>query len=508
MNCKNCGKIISDFMNFCPYCGHLEGKTVSINNIAKDKENIETLFQEERYDEILEYAIQGSNIAKSYYINYVISMADEPQWTDDEDFKNNLKKRKNSLFPTTALGVYLFYHGKKGFLGITDDASIDNGRNLIQQNARNDEPAAMTIFAKWLLHGEGVDKDAFSAYRMMKAAAEKDYPPAIYQLGTWHYDGIEGISKNEEHGYELVEKAAFLGDVSAYEMIAKKHTGWFEESLGIAISTESLADIFKMITHQIQYNSNEECVDWKIEYDKCMCSNDFVALYKKIKKANAEKNLNLLIWLRLLLSNLLDLPLNDTNVENVLKIKADTEKALRLVEQYTCPQHFLHFKDDLKKLRLKFDDEIMERLMGDVSLILRSKCKRQASTYVSYLKSREEDKKAKDTKGGFIGGIIISIIVGIFFLPAGIILGVLFVLGKLLYMKDQLNFKKISNSSRNDYLLINSLIGYGYSPLEPWMIDEIKYYVGDEYQNEVPSILQQNSEFCAKYSAKQESEKT
>lgn len=489
MNCKNCGKIISDFMNFCPYCGHLEGKSVKIKNVAEGKENIEALFQDERYDEILELAIQGNNIAKCYYVNYVMSIANKSQLNDDSDFKTNLKNKKSSLFPTTALGIYLFYHGKKGFLGITDDESMNEGRNLVKKNARNDEPAAMTILAEWLLLGEGENKDVSAAYRMMKAAAEKNYPPALYQLGWWHYKGIAGISKNEEQGYELIEKAAFLGDVSAYQMIAKKHDNWFGEELEFAISKDNLSDILKMITHQKEFDADEVCTHWGAEYDKCMCANDFVELYKSIKKENVENNVNLLKWIELLLCNLLDIPLNETNIEDSLKIKSDMEKAIKLVERYTCPQHFLHFKDDLKKLQLKFNDEIMERLMKDVSLILRSKCKSQASAYVSYLKSREEDKKAKDTKGGLIGGIIISIIVGIFFLPAGIILGVLFIIGKLLYMKDQMNFKKVSNSSKNDYLLVNSLIGYGYTPLESWMIDEVKYYEGDEYQNSVPSIL-------------------
>ena len=508
MNCTHCGKIILDFMNYCPYCGHLEGNPVNTVDIVQEKEAIESLFQDEQYDRILEHAIQGSNIAKSYYVNYVLWMADQSQITDDEEFINNLKQKGNtSIFPMTALGIYLFYHGKKGFLGITNDDAIDKGRGIIQKSSDNGEPAAMTIVAEWLLTGDNVTKDEFSAYRMMKSAAEAGYPPAIYQLGIWHYKGIGGISKNKEQGFSLIEKAAFLGDVSAYQMISKKHDNWFKEELETAITSDDLLEIYKLITRQNQNSDDEFSTDWKREYNQCVNVNDYVALYKKIKKSNADnENIpNLLNWIELLLTNLLDLPLNETNIEDTLKIKADTEKALHLAEQYTCPQHFLHFKDDLKKLQLSFDDEVMSWLMEDVSLILRPKCKSQVSAYLSYLKSREKAVKATETIGNAIGGfiatIIISTIISVFFLPAGIIFFALVTIGHLMQQKEKSDFKKMNKTSRSDYLLINSLVGYGYSPIEPWMTEEVKYYEGDEYQNNIPSVLQQKEDKMKKSSA-------
>ena len=62
--------------------------------------------------------------------------------------------------------------------------------------------------------------------------------------------------------------------------------------------------------------------------------------------------------------------------------------------------------------------------------------------------------------------------------------------------------------SRDDYLLINSLVGYGYSPIEPWMIDAVKYYEGDEYYNSVPSILHQEDKKSKPSATKKATTKT
>lgn len=481
-------------MNFCPYCGHLEGKKAATNNHGKDKETLELMYQKKQFDEIFENAASGNIIAKYYYIAYVMTMADRSHLADDKEFTESFKTRIESgcTFSESALGIYLYCRGKKTFLGVTDDSLINKGRKLIQRSSDNGEPASRVIVAEWLLHGDGVTKNVGEAYREMKAIAEEGYPHAMYKLGLWHYQGIEGISKDEQRGYEFVEKAAFWGDFTARNQIREKNNAWFDQDLKSALSDEDLMEIDKLITHQDRCDYFFYDASWKDEYDKCTRAKDFLSFYKTLPQdKTGNKNVApFLEWIELLIANLLDLPINKSNIENALKIKADTEKALNLAEQYTCPQHFLHFKDDIKKLELHFDDEVIAWLLNRISILLRPKCQKEVAKYINYLETRGKDIKAKDTKGGVLGGIIIAVIIGIFFWPAGIAFGALVLIGKLMYTNDQVKFQMTSRTSKEDYLLINSLIGYGYSPFEPWMVNEIEYYEGDEYSNNVPSILQ------------------
>ena len=74
--------------------------------------------------------------------------------------------------------------------------------------------------------------------------------------------------------------------------------------------------------------------------------------------------------------------------------------------------------------------------------------------------------------------------------------------------KEKIDFKKMHRKSRDDYLLINSLVGYGYSPIEPWMIDAVKYYEGNEYYNSVPSILHQEDKKSKPSATKKATTKT
>ena len=71
MKCNKCHCVLDEQMNFCPICGNQVGKAVDITNLYENKKTIEKLYSDKEYDQILNFAMMGDNIAKCYYIEYI-----------------------------------------------------------------------------------------------------------------------------------------------------------------------------------------------------------------------------------------------------------------------------------------------------------------------------------------------------------------------------------------------------------------------------------------------------
>ena len=368
---------------------------------------------------------------------------------------------------------------------------------MIRESAESDEPSAMVIWSKLLLSGYGIEKDAFTAYKMMKSAANQGYPPAIYTLGLWHCQETAGISKNEELGNELIEKAAFLGDKSAQNYIRKKDSKWLDTELAYAISDEDMKNTMSLILPEGGENDDMIPGCFFEEYGRCKEKEDYIQLYKLLRDKYADESTNdLLYFLKQLIINITGYSLNTMSIEEAQALEDVTGRISKLADSYELPQHYLHLKEDIKTLEIDIVDEDVPIVMRKISNGLRDKCEKEVYEYIAYSKAKEDAKN--DGMGCIMTIAILVAIIGFMFFPVVAWLAIGFILLCILVqLTSKSTFKKISRTNKESYLLVNELLGYGYSLLTDSDLDP-KYSYGEYnekevYNNSVPSVLSKNT---------------
>jgi len=499
MNCKHCNKVIADSMKFCPYCGNKTDCEISrIENDLIAWEQMKGLYHDGNHQELLTYALEGDIFAKFYYLKYIDDMADKKSLSTETGIAKTLKKYmdEGSVFAKAILGLCRYVY-KISFSGVTDDWDESKGERLIRESAESEEPVAMVVWGKFLFNGYRIEKDVFTAYKMMKSAANQGYPPAIYTLGLWHCQETAGISKNEELGNELIEKAAFLGEKSAQNYIRKKDSKWLDTELGYAISDDDLKSTISLIVSEANESDMVIPVSLREEYGRCQDKDDYIRLYKLLRDeyANDENIKDLFESLKQFIIGITGYSLDKMSIEDAEAWEKVMERIEELTDRYTLPQHYLHFKDDIKTLEIDIADEDVPTAMLNVSQGLRSKCEKDVEKYIAYSKAKE-DAKLDDVGCVVILGIIVAIIGFMIFPIVGWIAGVFSLLCMIMIKSTQSAFKKISITNKESYLMVNELIGYGYSLFikSDW---DPKYSYGEYnekevYNNTVPSVLSEN----------------
>lgn len=486
-------------MNFCPFCGNQIGQAIDIINSYENKEIIEKSFHDKQYDQLLDFAMAGDNIAKGYYIEYVGDQAVKGYFYDWDSIFEKLISAKNNgnSFAIAAYGIFQYEQAKKGALGVSDTNTMEHSYKLIEKAANMNEPAAMTELGVWLCDGtDYVKKDEYRGYQLIKRAADMGYPQALRILGYWHYKGSRNISVNEDLGFELIERAAFMGEYSARHIILEENPDWLNDALTYSTSNETVESIVQLLKEPISpvpshIKENSEKDERKSEIfallEKCCSLDDYKLLHKQLKKrkdATSEEVQGDLRFIEMIIGSILGISITSENVENAENVKADVEKVENLIGKYTCPQHFLHFKGDLKRLNLSFEESVMNDLMDRASETLNAKCKKEYEAYQSYLDGVYLKDSSKGSLAGIIFWTILAFVVGAFFLPVGIVIGVIagIMWLSLIFSKSAGHTKTIS--SEQDFRLINSLFGYGYK------IGKIsEYYKDMPYTNTIGSVL-------------------
>ena len=500
MNCKYCNKVVSEMMTFCPYCGNrTDGEKSGFESKTDMRLQMATLYQNGKHDEILAYALEGDIFAKYYYKRYVQDMGNKGVLTNDKAFAVNLKKHmdEGSVFAKAILGICR-YNYKISFSGVTDDWDEGAGKRLIRESAESDEPVAMEIWGEFLLKGYGVEKDEVTAYKMMKSAANQGYPPAIYSLGLWHRQGTAGISKNEELGNELIEKAAFLGDQDAQSSMRKQNSKWLNTELGYAIADDNLKSTLSLISSEMNTEDSAIPISLCDEYGRCQDVEDYVRLYKLLRDeyADDENTKDLFESLKQFIVGITGYSLDKMSIEEAQAWDKIMGQITEMTDGYTLPQHYLHFKDDIKTLEIDIADEDVPVAMRIVSKGLRSKCEKDFKKYIEYSKAKE-DRKYPGFGCGLIFCSIIAIIGFMIFPIIGWIAGVFALLIILAKTSYESTFKKISRTNKESYLLVNALIGYGYalftkSDWDP-QYSYGEYNAKDVYENKIPSVYSKNT---------------
>lgn len=500
MNCKHCNKVIVGSMKFCPYCGNKtdDGEISRISNDLTSWEQMKGLYHDGNHQKLLTYALEGDIFAKFYYLRYISDMANQKSLSTETEIARKLKKHmdEGSVFAKAILGLCCYVY-KISFSGITDDWDESTGKRLIRESAESEEPLAMVFWGNLLFNGYKVEKDVFTAYKMMKSAADQGYPPAIYTLGLWHCQGTAGISKNEELGTSMIENAAFLGDLSAKNYIRKEDSKWLDTELSYSISDDDIGNTMALIADKTNVDNTMIPMALCEEYERCQCKEDYIRLYKLLRDeyADDENIRDLFESLKQFIIGITGYSLDKMSIEDAEAWEKVMGRIEELTDRYTLPQHYLHFKDDIKTLEIDITEEDIPNAMRNISQGLRNKCEKDVEKYIAYSKA-----KADTSAEGFGCVMTISIlmvVLGFMFFPvvAWIAIGFILLCG-LARLSLQVTFNKISITNKENYLLVNELIGYGYSLFKKSDWDP-KYSYGEYnekevYNNTVPSVLSEN----------------
>lgn len=79
---------------------------------------------------------------------------------------------------------------------------------LIEQAARQGDPAAMFTLSNMLEAGEGTRRDRAAAHHWLEAAVERECPPALQQLALYLQDGLMGYEADRMRAAQLMRLAA------------------------------------------------------------------------------------------------------------------------------------------------------------------------------------------------------------------------------------------------------------------------------------------------------------
>lgn len=504
MICSKCSNQINTQMNFCPYCGTRHRTAVKITDIAYLKREIEQLSKDNKYDDILDIAIQGNIIAKTFYINHIRNFA---QAHRGYNYKNVPELQKlqslclqNHAFGSAAYGIFL-YENSDAKIQAWDSKERNptkaEGISLIKKSAESREAAAITVLGEWTSQGiNGTSKDEFTAYRLIKEAAEQFYAPAMYLLGLWHYKGINGASKKEDIGYMMIEKAAFAGDADARKLILQNDDQWFQSEIGFTLPNDDIKRL-QNISESIcnpdvdSTNDNISVAEINKEIEACRSIADYIKIYKSIQKPSVpDSNKKAWSdWLNSMISSIIGIPLTDCSAVDIVKLKNDYRRAIELIKKYTSLPHFLHLKEDLERIGIHFEEVVIDELMNQASKLIRAKCPKTISSGISYKAATSEIEKSGFTFGMVIFSIIIAVVLSYFFGTVGIVIGIIIVLSAVMSWTTTKKNKRIASETKENYQLINAIIAYGYSPFEPYQEDNFQYDENAVYVNKTPSIL-------------------
>lgn len=118
----------------------------------------------------------------------------------------------------------------------------------LQTAAELGDAEATYAIGTWHLFGTYLERDVTKAFMLIKAAADSDYPPALFDLATMFEKG-EGTAKSEGAAFECYMRAALLGDKQAPAEVSRC---WY---YGIGIKkNERLAEVWS--EHSEEMNSS------------------------------------------------------------------------------------------------------------------------------------------------------------------------------------------------------------------------------------------------------------
>lgn len=362
MVCPKCKKIISDSMNFCPYCGFQINAQAARKKCLEEIENVDRWIEEKNYKMLLEMASDGNMHAKYLYIRYIQKQSRTSMPDREEDYPRLKELASNRTpFAMTAYAISLYYeYREKGMVeslseGIkTDKKKVAQAFELVNEAAEMGEAVAQFYLWNW----REEDGDDVRAYKLIAASAKQGYPPALYTLGIWHYEGTHGARKDIEKGYALIEKAAIHRYGEAVDFLKKEDKRWFDLNLCDALDEKLVktavqtlcvddnADILKKSEARKEREDAEDREKSIINdiLEKCTTFEDYVEAYRELE------------GIKFYIVDLSETKKNiKSKMESISHVSGNTiEEAIILKEQLDyCKQQMSSFRsiDDFAKFR-------------------------------------------------------------------------------------------------------------------------------------------------------------
>lgn len=362
MVCPKCKKIISDSMNFCPYCGFQINVQATRKKCLEEIENVDRWIEEKNYKMLLEMASDGNMHAKYLYIRYIQKQSRTSMPDREEDYPRLKELASNRTpFAMTAYAISLYYeYREKGMIeslseGIkTDKKKVAQAFELVNEAAEMGEAVAQFYLWNW----KEEDGDDVRAYKLIAASAKQGYPPALYTLGIWHYEGTHGARKDIEKGYALIEKAAIHRYGEAVDFLKKEDKRWFDLNLCDALDEKLVktavqtlcvddnADILKKSEARKEREDAEDREKSIINdiLEKCTTFEDYVEAYRELE------------GIKFYIVDLSETKKNiKSKMESISHVSGNTiEEAIILKEQLDyCKQEMSSFRsiDDFAKFR-------------------------------------------------------------------------------------------------------------------------------------------------------------
>jgi TPR repeat protein len=223
-------------MNFCPYCGYQIKPEAVRNRCLEQYDGVDNCVSNGNYRQLLDRAMSGDMYAMFCYVQHISSQSrtSVPDRTNEYDMLKEMAL-KSVPFAMTAYAISIYYENRErsGLVesfreGIKyNQEKVDEAFKLVNQAVNIGEPVAQ--YELWLWD-ENIKDDA-RAYKLVEASAKQEYPPAMYTLGMWHYEGTHGARKDAEKGYALIEKAAIYKHKKAIEFFKEADSHWDDLNL-------------------------------------------------------------------------------------------------------------------------------------------------------------------------------------------------------------------------------------------------------------------------------------
>lgn len=221
MICENCKLGIKEEMKFCPFCGmQIDEAAVKVN--ITQKLEIDRAMEEKNFKFIWDKILNEKNAYAEYkyklFFEGLIEKINTPQ-----DFNQCTEKilylaKKGYAYPYYLYGHSLMWaYQEHGLISgaryfMTNPDKVREGRNIVLKMAECGQTSAQAVVGFWCINGyEEQIKNDIKAYKMLKAAADKLHPAAMYHLAVSYINEDMGLKYNKEISNKYLERAAFFG---------------------------------------------------------------------------------------------------------------------------------------------------------------------------------------------------------------------------------------------------------------------------------------------------------
>lgn len=126
-------------------------------------------------------------------------------------------------------------------LKLTNPTQKERAVKNLEDLAHEKFPPAMNLLGTWEIAGENVPQNAADGWDLIQKAADKNYGPALYQVGSRTMKNSQS-SDAAEKGLKMVRDAATLGSVQAQFYLGQA----YEKGVGVPVELDRARRYFRL----------------------------------------------------------------------------------------------------------------------------------------------------------------------------------------------------------------------------------------------------------------------